>query len=501
MADTRTIYLHTDDTIFTSDPTDTDYTYLDMSEYDSLNPEYSSTIRVQEGVIGVYDDYNVKITLTFTGRNSGRDERADWVNKYGHKIKQISVATTPTKSYVFNKSATVSSIEMIDTEFVNGAMVVINLTLFGRWQSSLSWQQTHTEDYSGGTKKYYMTYKIPDYTDTALTNYAYTEGALVGNSQINAPATNEQGQTNQLFNTEFTPDLQNWSASNNSINYVGINSGVVIEGSNTLSIGHDTTTNWATYRQQIANFIKGGILSASVYARATAGNWTFAIDSYDASRKRTVIKQVPITTTNTLLKIENVTIPSDAKELYFSFWGQTEGAIIVAKPMLAFDKTVGSYVEGNYVNNDIPELFDTGTNKYSYNYKYGSTIVKNQIELDPDKNRFIIVIEPNYKSGSITLSNEDYSATITSSNLSSTSGISSDFITYTTGLFNNTNKFTMLDRGYVASTVWDNISDEYAKLYSITNTLNTDPANINVTNEAGQHVPFSLYVYSIQDFI
>lgn len=333
MADTRTIYLHTEDTIFTSDPTDTDYTYLDMSEYDSLNPEYSSTIRVQDGVIGVYDDYDVKITLTFTGRNSGRDERADWVNKYGHKIKQISVATTSTKSYVFNKSATVSSIEMIDTEFVNGAMVVINLTLFGRWQSSLNWQQTHTEEYSGGTKKYYMPLEIPDYTDTALTNYAYTDAALVGNVK------------------------------------------------------------------------------------------------------------------------------------------------------------------------DTPELFDAETNKYTYNYKYGSTIMRNQIELDPDKNRFIIVIEPNYKSGSITLANEEHSSTITSSNLSSTSGISSDFITYTTGLFNNTNKFTMLDKGYVASTVWDNISDEYAKLYSITNTLNTDPANINVTNEAGQHIPFNLYVYSVQDFI
>lgn len=353
MADTRTIYLHTDDTIFTSDPTDTDYTYLDMSEYDSLNPKYSSTIRVQEGVIGVYNDYDVKITLTFTGRNSGRDERADWVNKYGHNVKQISVATTPTKSYVFNKSATVSSIEMIDTEYVNGAQVVINLTLFGRWQSSLNWQQTYTEDYSGGIKKYYMAYKVSDYTDAALTDYAYTNSALVGNVNL-------------------TPS-----------------------------------------------------------------------------------KDIQVTDTTATFNVKE----------------------------------------------DIPELFDVETNKYSYNYKYGTTIVKNKIKLDPDENRFIIVIEPTYKSGSITLANEEYSSTIASTNLSSTSGISSDFITYTTGLFDNANKFTMLDRGYVASTVWDNISDQYAKLYSITNTLNTNPANINVTNEAGQHIPFNLYVYSVQDFI
>ena len=351
--DTRTIYLHTNDTIFTSDPADTDYTYLDMSDYDSLNPEYSSTVRVQDGVIGVYDDYNVKITLTFTGRNSGRDERAEWVNKYGHNIKQISVATTPTKSYVFNKSATVSSIEMIDTEFVNGAMVVVTLTLFGRWQSSLNWQQTHTEEYSGGTKKYYREYEIPEITTLALTDVAYADVALTDNS------------------IEVSPDV---------------------------TIGEDLTTATFNVRD---------------------------------------------------------TVP-----------------------------TTPGY-----------------ENKYSYDYKYGTTIVKNQVALDADRNRFIIVIEPNYQSGSITLSNSEYSSTITSSNLSSTSGISSDFITYTTGIFNSVNKFTMLDRGYVASTVWNNISDQYAKLYAITNSLNTDPANINVTNEAGQHVPFSLYVYSVQDFI
>lgn len=351
--DTRTIYLHTNDTIFTSDPADTEYTYLDMSDYDSLNPEYSSTVRVQDGVIGVYDDYNVKITLTFTGRNSGRDERAEWVNKYGHNIKQISVATTPTKSYVFNKSATVSSIEMIDTEFVNGAMVVVTLTLFGRWQSSLNWQQTHTEEYSGGTKKYYREYEIPEITTLALTDVAYADVALTDNS------------------IEVSPDV---------------------------TIGEDLTTATFNVRD---------------------------------------------------------TVPT----------------------------TPGS------------------ENKYSYNYKYGTTIVKNQVVLDADRNRFIIVIEPNYQSGSITLSNSEYSSTITSSNLSSTSGISSDFITYTTGIFNSINKFTMLDKGYVASTVWNNISDQYAKLYAITNSLNTDPANINVTNEAGQHIPFNLFVYSVQDFI
>ena len=138
---------------------------------------------------------------------------------------------------------------------------------------------------------------------------------------------------------------------------------------------------------------------------------------------------------------------------------------------------------------------------YKYNYKYGVSTILNQLTLPIDKNRFIIAIEPNYLKGSIKLSNTQYTAEISSSNLSSTNGISSDFITYSTGDFDNVSQFTLLQSGYVASTVWDNISDQYAVLYSIMNTINHDPANISVTNEVGQHIPFSLYVYSIQDFI
>ncbi len=332
MADTRTIYLHTADTTFSSDPGDTGYNYLDMSDYDSLNPEYSSTVRLSGGVIGLYGDYSVNITLTFKGENSGRDERAEWVNSYSQEIDKISVATTPDKSKTFNKSCTVSSIEMVDTNYVDGAQVIISLTLFGRWQSALEYRQTLTETYVGGTKKYYQLLRTVAESSSALVNSAYVGLAKVGD--------------------ETTP---------------------------------------------------------------------------------------------------------------------AEGT----KP----------------------------SNTYKYNYKYGVSTILNQLTLPIDKNRFIIAIEPNYLKGSIKLSNTKYTAEISSSNLSATNGISSDFITYSTGDFDNVSQFTLLQSGYVASTVWDNISDQYAVLYSIMNTINNDPANISVTNEVGQHIPFSLYVYSIQDFI
>ena len=162
---------------------------------------------------------------------------------------------------------------------------------------------------------------------------------------------NSQGQVNQLFNTEFTPDLQGWSASNHDITYAGVSKSVTIKGSNVLNITHGSNTNWSSYRQQISNFVAGATLSASVYARATSTGWGFAIDSFSADGKRTIVKQVTITTTNTLLKIENVTIPSDADKLYFSFWGNTAGTAVIYKPMLVFDSKVGNYVQGNYNNN------------------------------------------------------------------------------------------------------------------------------------------------------
>ena len=162
---------------------------------------------------------------------------------------------------------------------------------------------------------------------------------------------NAQGQINQLFNTEFTPDLEGWSASNSDITYAGISKSVTVKGSNVLNITHGANTNWSRYSQQISDFVVGGTLSASVYARATSTGWGFAIDSFSADGTRTIVKQVTITTTNTLLKIENVTIPSDASKLYFSFWGNTAGTAVVYKPMLVFDSTVGSYIQGAYNNN------------------------------------------------------------------------------------------------------------------------------------------------------
>lgn len=332
MADTRTIYLHTGIETFSSDPSDSQFLYLDMSDYDSLNPQYQSTIKLSSGVAGIYESTKAKITLTFKGENSGRDARADWVNKYAERINKISVNTTENKSAVFNKSATVSEVEFIDTPYIDGSQVIIEVTMFGRWQSALTVLDTVSEKYEGGDKVYYSEYQEVTKSKTSRVGYAYVGLAEVGD--------------------DSTPDK----------------------------------------------------------------------------------------------------------------------------------KTITS-------------------NTYSYNYTYGNTTLQNQIALPKDRNRFMLAIDSQYSVATITLSANGKRATISTSRLSANSSLSSDFVAYDITAFVDTDKFLLLNSGLVASVVWDNLASQYAVLYQIMNSVGDTPADISVTTTGGQHIPFKLYTYSIQDFI
>lgn len=332
MGDTRTIYLHTGIETFSSDPSDSQYMYLDMSDYDNLNPQYQSTIKLSSGVAGIYESTKAKITLTFKGENSGRYARADWVNKYAERINKISVNTTENKSAVFNKSAVVSEVEFIDTPYIDGAQVIIEVTMFGRWQSALTILETVSEKYEGGDKVYYSEYQEVSESKTSIVGYAYVGLAEVGDSS--------------------TPDTQ----------------------------------------------------------------------------------------------------------LYQS-------------------------------------------NTYSYNYTYGNTTLQNQIALPKDRNRFMLAIDSQYSVATITLSANGKRATISTSRLSANSSLSSDFVAYDITAFVDTDTFLLLNSGLVASVVWDNLASQYAVLYQIMNSVGDTPADISVTTTGGQHIPFKLYTYSIQDFI
>lgn len=148
MADTRTIYLVADDgVIFTSDPSESAYNYLLMTDFTNLNP--TETTNLAQGV-NIYDDYDVTVTLTFNDRK----ERADWVANYQSRIHQISVANTSDQSVIFNKSAYIKSVDLIENPYINGVQAELVLILQGAWSTSISSIDSNVGDLIGGNKKY-----------------------------------------------------------------------------------------------------------------------------------------------------------------------------------------------------------------------------------------------------------------------------------------------------------------------------------------------------------
>ena len=575
MADTRTIYLHTGEETFSSDPTDTQYKYLDMSDYDSLNPEYQSTIKLSNGVAGIYEDTKAKITLTFKGANSGRDERAEWVNKYAERINKISVSSTNNKGQVFNKSATVSYVEFIDTPYIDGVQVQIEVTMFGRWQSALSIIETVTEKYEGGTKAYLGQYspEIPN----LITNGNFSNG-WAGWSQhdgwtisdySNSPKGSNSAYT-QLQDKSLVLELPQSKGTAVTIKFMarGDIGGQAFHADlwgGEYQINPIADTNWNQYTlsgivtgtpQLFVRLVGGGTLYVSDFEVSTYGNnlltnsnfyngtsdWG-SNSSWVLDNEQSVGEGASITTNTVgsgtlLLKNfvantdDNVVVSfyaksdTDGQILHSETWGSTyrynanltkEWVRYSYTAKVMAQKTVyfwavssgrlwitnfqlekGTEVTPYYPN---PADYIKRLPHYSYDYRYGNTTLLNQISLPKDKNRFMLAIDSNYTVATITLSAGGKRATISTSRLNTNSSISSDFVAYDITEFVDTDKFLLLTSGLVASVVWDNLASQYAVLYNIMNSVGDTPADISVTTTGGQHIPFKLYTYSVQDFI
>lgn len=464
MADTRTIYLHTGIETFSSDPSDLQFLYLDMSDYDNLNPQYQSTIKLSSGVAGIYESTKAKITLTFKGENSGRDARADWVNKYAERINKISVNTTENKSAVFNKSATVSEVEFIDTPYIDGAQVIIEVTMFGRWQSALTILETVSEKYEGGNKTYLG--KYPDYNKN----------------------------TNLLLGTKNWVDSTRWELR-----------GTLTTDSYQGLLVASTSIAWTTPRYNIKNtgvLQIGNIYTFSTYVRNTSDTDTTVGFYYDDSIVKIIepIKFVKAHTdwTRIYATFEVIKDPSTSTEKLR--WESSADNLANGFVQLAGYKLELGEMMSDYSENPN-DLLEKRTPHYTYNYTYGITTLQNQIALPKDRNRFMLAIDSQYSVATITLSANGKRATISTSRLSANSSLSSDFVAYDITAFVDTDKFLLLNSGLVASIVWDNLASQYAVLYQIMNSVGDKPADISVTTTGGQHIPFKLYTYSVQDFI
>ena len=169
MADTRTLYLVADDgVIFTSDPSESAYQYLLMTDFTNLNP--TDTTNLAQGV-NIYDDYDVTVTLTF----NSREERAEWVANYQSQIHQISVANTSDQSVIFNKSAYIKSVDLIENPYINGVQAELVLILQGVWSTSISSIDSNVGDLIGGNKKYPFKYNYQYGSQVFTSDYYWSD--------------------------------------------------------------------------------------------------------------------------------------------------------------------------------------------------------------------------------------------------------------------------------------------------------------------------------------
>ncbi|MDV8951214.1 phage tail protein [Leuconostoc falkenbergense] len=162
-------------------------------------------------------------------------------------------------------------------------------------------------------------------------------------------AVNGLGQTNQLINTEFTPDLQGWNDQTLAKTGVG-----TFNGSNILDLSGNSD-----FRQLFIPLNGATIVSASVYRKisisgGSGGRWSLmfygANNAFISSVYGTYQTSLP---DFTLEKLENVSVPSGAQSVSLRFYlDGTVSIYQIVQPMLVFESTVGTYVQGNYNNND-----------------------------------------------------------------------------------------------------------------------------------------------------
>lgn len=177
MSDTRTIYLKNNEgTIYSSDPSTVGYEYLNISDFDSLNPSENSIFTSATNMSLMYSSYEIKIVLTFmSDYDNGRQARSDWISKNQNSINQISVANTNNPNLIFSKQAQIKTIDFIENPYVNGVQAKLTLELAGRWQSSVQRTSATVYPYTGGTKKYTYKYKYK-YGYQVITDEVVTEG-------------------------------------------------------------------------------------------------------------------------------------------------------------------------------------------------------------------------------------------------------------------------------------------------------------------------------------
>lgn len=470
MSDTRTIYLKNNSgTIYSSDPSSMGYEYLNISDFDSLNPSENSIFTSASNTSLMYSAYDVKLVLTFVSDyDNGRQARADWIAKNQNNITQISVANTNNQDLIFSKQAKIKTIDFIENPYVNGVQAELTLELAGRWQSSIQRTSATVYPYTGGTKKYNYRYSTLDRSLLVNRNLYLNSRALTDSYGIN------YGPTVTVEPFDSTTNMWHIVSPQNSGTLVGI----FIGGYANNKIA---TNNYWSYSADIKGTGKPSYFGIeNGQKNPIVGNissdWSrISQTGYIDSNNKTIIMYFD--TTNTPL------------DVYIKLPKLEVGNIATDWTPAPEDSTTGNqpYVDMAIVDLTYIESRNT--------YKYGYQVITDEV-ITSGYNGFIINIPSQTTPVNVILTAPSgLSVTLTTSQVNVPLQISSDMIGYS---LDNFDTFTLLNKGFPASKYWDNLLSVYSTIQTI---LNANKVTVYVASSTGSSIPFEFYLYKLQDLI
>lgn len=221
-----------------------------------------------------------------------------------------------------------------------------------------------------------------DITSIAISNFgSQVASAYVKNTTFNQTVSsiqlsatqlqtqvNAMGQVNQLFNTEFSPDLQGWF------------DGGSIESTTSFTDGNEPSTSWmiagvkyngsSFLRKQVnstsANAIHTSLIPVGPQMPITASVWQYSSSDFNGTVTGAIYLKYYDSNKHYIGRskfdsgrwltwqrlVANVTTPANTAYISFNIYmNGNSGTNYYAKPMLVFANKVGDYVPGNYNNN------------------------------------------------------------------------------------------------------------------------------------------------------
>ena len=527
MSDTRTIYLLTKDNIYCSDPkikqsTDFPVTYLDMSEFDNLNPTRGTVVSGLAGAVSTYEPYDATITLTF----NNRQERAEWIQKNSEQVYQIAVANTINQKRVYNKKCAITSFEFVENPYTNGIQTVLTIKLFGKWQSSLTEIEINSGTYSGGTKSYSVDVHVPIRIRETGEDASGVAGEPEEDGRV--PYTHTAWSWSNDGKDRFTVAYpgENIFANSSNFGFSWALSGkpVVVEGSKVQ--GGDVVLlpeNGYGDNSLINTFsttLPGGTsLNFSFLARADVAGTKLHAELFGGGG------MVNQTLTTEWVRYTS-TGPLDGWYHSIYFWGVGAGKIYMALPKLstgdvsiwtpapsedpvnAYPVYRGEYTDYTATDSTDPSVYNWGTPRvkktYAYNseLKYGVTHYVSAIKLEGERG-FVLATKP--RNGGLTVNLQSkyngHQFALESNWPSLITGLSSDFVAYPFTSFTALDQFTMLAGGTVTSYGWNIENNEMPYLYEMFNNVEKYPVSVGAVDQNGTVIPIHVYTYTAQDFI